>query len=121
VRRRLQTDPDGPRLVPRNGRLPVLPIRTIGLRFGKRKGWLPCDEQDRRATIRTQVDAVGRFVQSVAEPFVEDDEAWQLTAGAAARTSEPSAFEVMKFFDRQKSSRRRKGAARAKGDGDERA
>jgi hypothetical protein len=100
-------------LVARNGRRPVLPVRTIGLRFVKRSGrFVPCGEHDRRATVRTQVDAAGRMVESVSELAGTFDgdvvrEGWRITAGAYANALGPSPGEVLAHLEQQKIKRRK--------------
>jgi hypothetical protein len=105
VRRRQQTDPDGPQLVPRNGRLPVLPLRTLGARQVDGR-WLPCHDRDRRAGLRVTVDAKGRTVRWCGDPFDPGSpDAWQLTAGAPVLSS----GAVLDWLEQERKRRRKAG------------
>jgi hypothetical protein len=112
VRRRQQTDPDGPQLVPLYGRLPVPPLRTVGARQVDRR-WLPCHDRDRRASLRVTVDAKGRTVRWCGNPFNPGSpDAWQLTVGLPMLSS----GAVMDWLEQER-KRRRRGARTAGDDG----
>jgi hypothetical protein len=105
VRRRQQTDPDGPQLHPLNGRLPVMPLRTIGVRLVDGR-WSPCHERDPRGTLRLTVDGAGRTVQWAGDPWDPDGrDGWQLSPGPPPL---PPAT-VLDWLEQERRRRRRKG------------
>jgi hypothetical protein len=83
------------------------PVRRVGLRFVDAVDrFVPCHPKDSRATIVARFDAAGMSVAQVGGR-------WEVTPGARSNPWGPAPGEVVGWFDLPKSTRRRKGAARA--------
>ena len=72
----------------------------VGLRYVKAKGrFVPCAPDDKRATIITDVDELGR-------PLMRDGAGrWMVTPGAGTNRYGPAPAEVVEWLNNRKAKR----------------